>query len=104
MSAEEPIIEAEVVEIDGVSVEPRPVEPIKNGDTQWTDWRRWQARIKMLDGRWRPLWLVLGFVALVLIVVAGICAAVIGVTYWIFKSTIRGIVSLIMPSSELGSR
>lgn len=104
MSGEEPTIEAEVVSIDGIPVEPRPA---KQGDptrVRWNDWGRWQGSVKKLDARWLPLWLVLGFILLVLVVAIGMCVAVLAVTYWIFKSILVGIASLLMPSRELQRR
>lgn len=104
MSGEEPTIEAEVVSIDGIPVEPRPA---KQGDptrVRWNDWSRWQGSVKKLDARWLPLWLVLGFILLVLVVAIGMCMAVLAVTYWIFKSILVGIASLLMPSRELQRR
>lgn len=104
----EPTIEAEVVEIDGVAVESRSsARPSKDAQARretWSSWGHWQGRVKTLDARWWPLWLVLGFVALVLIVAIGMCAAVLGAIYWICKSILLGIVSLIAPSTELQRR
>lgn len=105
MNPEKQTIEAEVVEIDGIAVEPQPAG--KAPETQrarWNNWGHWQGRIKTLDARWWPLWAVLGFIALVLLVAIGMCAAVLAVTYWIFKSILIGIVSLIAPSRELQRR
>ena len=72
-------IEVEVLEIDGsapvIKVEGR-VEP------QRQDWRDWQRRIRTLDGRWWPLWVFLGAIALVLLLTFGV---VIGVLFLVFK-------------------
>jgi len=104
MSREEPTIEAEVVEIDGVAVEPRQAKSAGPDPARWKDWGRWQGRVKTLNPRWWPLWLLLGFILLVLVVAIGLCVAVLSATYWIMKSIIMGIVSLIVPSSELQRR
>ena len=105
MSGNEPTIEAEIVEIDGVAVEPRPVNEAPRRDrAQWSDWGSWQGRVKTLDARWWPLWLMLGFIALVLFVAIGMCVAVLAVTYWISKFILVRIVSLIAPPRELQRR
>ncbi len=88
MDGNEPIIEAEVVEIDGVAVEPRP-QP--RGGFSGEDWR---GRVKRLDPRWMPLWLVLGFAALVVAVAAGMCALVVLVIWRTLKAILRGIANL----------
>lgn len=93
----EQTIEVEVVEIDGVAVAPRPVggeTPNKRGRIDWTTW---QGRVKRLDARWWPLWLVLGFVVLVLAVAVGMCLAVVFVAWRIFKGLLNGIASLFSP-------
>jgi hypothetical protein len=102
MSGNEPTIEAEVVEIDGVAIEPRPGREEKG--TDWKGWSSWQGRVKRLDVRWWPLWAVLGFVALVITVAVGMCAAVLFVTYRIFKALFNGIANLLFPSQELQGR
>jgi len=104
MSGEEPTIEAEVVEIDGVAVDPRPAKSVEPDPVRWNNWGHWQGRVKTLDARWMPLWLVLGFILLVLVVAIGMCAAVIRVAYWVLKSIIMAVVSLIAPSRELQRR
>ncbi len=93
----EQTIEVDVVEIDGVAVEPRPLRgetPNKGGRIDWTTW---QGRVKRLDARWWPLWLVLGIIVLVLATVVGICVAVVFIAWRIFKGLLNGITSLFSP-------
>lgn len=105
MRAEETTIEAEVVEIDGITVEPRPTPAAPESDRpRWREWRTWQGRVRKLDSRWWPLWFVLGFILLVLVVAIGMVAAVVIVTFWIFKVLLNGIASLLFPSHELQRR
>ncbi|RYD17868.1 MAG: hypothetical protein EOP88_24590 [Verrucomicrobiaceae bacterium] len=90
MSTEPQSIEVEVVEIDGAApparVEPRD-EPQAQSRPQWQDWQQqWQGRVRTLDSRWWPLWVVLGAVAVVLLLTFGL---VIAVAFLIF-SIIRG--------------
>lgn len=80
MTNQEPqAIEVEVVEVDGITQptrfetadEPRPQQ----------DWRQWQGRVKTLDSRWWPLWVVLGLVAVVLMLTVGVVVLVIFVIF-----------------------
>ena len=95
MGGNEPIIEAEVVEIDGIAVEPRPVRRETPDTRGRIDWSAWQGRVKRLDARWWPLWLVLGCIVLVVAVAVGMCVAVIYLAWRIFKSILQGFVSLL---------
>lgn len=103
MSQAEQTIEAEVVEIDGVAVEPRPApKQAKNWNSK--NWATWQVRVKKLDARWWPLWLVLGFVVLVFVVAVGMCAAVVWITYRLIMGTAAGFLSLFVPNRQLQRR
>ena len=103
MSQADQTIEAEVVEIDGVTVEPRPTSKQGAGD-KWKDLGKWQMRVKNLDPRWWPLWAALGFIALVLIVSVGMCVAVVWIAYRIVVGITSGFLSLFVPSRELQRR
>ena len=103
MNSEETTIEAEVVEIDDVSMDssiPRRQGSQESSRTQKA-WGSWQGKVKNLDAHWWPLWLVLGFLLLVIVVAVGMCAAVLGVIYWVIKSVVRGVASLFVPPSQL---
>jgi hypothetical protein len=93
MEKETETIEVEVVEIDGIA--PVPVSaphednsagrgPRENGN--WNDWRNWQGRVRTLDMRWWPLWVILGIILLALLASVGV---VVGFFYLIF-AIIRG--------------
>ena len=103
MTRNEPTIEAEVVEIDGVAVQPRPA-PKQMESPDWSKWKSWQGRVKKLDSRWWPLWLILGFIAIVLIVAIGMCVAVVWITYKLLVGLVAGFLSLLTPSHELQRR
>ncbi|HEY8991620.1 MAG TPA: hypothetical protein VIM46_06560 [Luteolibacter sp.] len=62
-------IEVEVVEIDGHSPPPPAPEP---APPPAPPWEAWQGRIRRLDGRWWPLWLVLGILAVGLLLTVGV--------------------------------
>lgn len=93
----EETIEVEVVEIDGVAVEPRPVRGEAPDARGGIDWSVWQGRVKRLDSRWWPLWFVLGFVVLVVAVAVGLCVAVVFVAWRIFVAILRGFAGLLSP-------
>lgn len=81
MTNEVQAIEVEVLEIDGSEA------PVKFPDREEvppppSSWRNWQGRVRRLDGRWWPLWVLLGAVALVLMLTLGL---VIGVILVILK-------------------
>lgn len=97
MKQDEPVLEAEVVEIDGVAVEPRPEVDASGGRGQRSrgvDWQSWQGKIRVLDKRWMPLWIVLGFIAVILFVIVGLLFAVFAFFYWIVKTMLRAVFSI----------
>ncbi|MFD2255318.1 hypothetical protein ACFSSA_01400 [Luteolibacter algae] len=102
MTETEPTIEAEVVEIDGIAVDPRAAAD--HTRQEWKDWRKWQGKVRQLDARWMPLWIVLGFILLVLVVAIGMCAAVLWLGYKFVKNILGGIASVFIPSHELQRR
>ncbi len=73
-------IEVEVLEIDGVTVPPRP--EMENTPRQDAPWRHWQGQLTRLDSRWWPLWVLLGILAVGLLLIFGL---VIGVIYVFFR-------------------
>ena len=97
MGDNDPIIEAEVVEIDGIAVEPRPMRGETSDTRRRNDFSVWQGRVKRLDARWWPLWLVLGLIVLVVAVAVGMCVAVIYVAWRIFKAILSGFMNLFDP-------
>lgn len=104
MSGNEPTIEVEVVEIDGIAVEPKPLRQESAKGAPWARWGNWQGQVKRLDPRWWPLWIVLGFIALVVFVAVGMVVAVLFITFRIVARLINGIARLIFPSHELQRR
>ena len=79
VTREEQAIEVEVVEIDGAAP---PIRVESRVQPPGPDWRDWPRRIRALDGRWWPLWVFLGAIALVLLLTLGV---VVGVVFLIFK-------------------
>ncbi|MGJ8643623.1 MAG: hypothetical protein ACSHX9_09465 [Luteolibacter sp.] len=100
MNGNEPTIEAEVVEIDGIAVEPKPVREESGKGAPWAQWGNWQGQAKRLDARWWPLWAVLGFIALVLLVAVGMVALVLYVSWRIVVGLVNAVFSIFLPSSS----
>lgn len=95
MKQQEPILEAEVVEIDGVAVEPRPeVETSKETRSRRVDWQSWQGKIRVLDKRWMPLWIALGLIAFVLLVTVGLVIGVVAMMFWMVRAVLRAVFSI----------
>jgi hypothetical protein len=72
-------IEVEVVEVDGV-IQPTRPEPANEARPQ-QDWRQWQGRVRTLDSRWWPLWVLLGLILVVLMLTVGVVVLVIFVIF-----------------------
>ncbi len=105
MKEEEPILEAEVVEIDGVAVESRPqAEATQNQQSRRVDWQSWQGKIRVLDKRWMPLWIVLGVIALFLLVTVGLLVAVFVFLFMVVKTILRAVFSIFTGSDRSLSR
>lgn len=105
MKENDQIFEAEVVEIDGVAVEPRPqIDASGSGRGRKVDWRGLQGKVRLLDKRWMPLWIVLGLIAFVLLVTVGLVTAVIVMIYMMIKALLRAVLSLFTGSDHTLSR
>lgn len=93
MEKEPETIEVEVVEIDGIA--PVPVshpEPEEDPRQQgWNDWQNWQGKVRQLDMRWWPLWVLLGIIVIFLILTVGIALGVIYGIYRIIVGILSGI-------------
>ena len=87
-------IEVEVVDAGGPSILVRdePVSDVPERDPQGRDWRRWQGRVRTLDSRWWPLWVLLGIIAVMLALTIGV---VVGTLYLILRA-IRAVISAIL--------
>ena len=82
-------IEVEVVEIDGVAPvvtsEPKPVSAERRV------WCQWQGRVRRLDSRWWPLWVILGIIAIALALTVGVVVGVIFVIVRLILNLIRAV-------------
>ncbi len=82
MSTEPQAIEVEVIEIDGVAPAAKTASQEPPPEARWQNWQKWQGRVRQLDGRWWPLWVFLGAIALVLLLTVGL---VVGVVFLVFR-------------------
>ncbi|WP_338287501.1 hypothetical protein [Luteolibacter sp. LG18] len=74
-------IEVEVLEVDGVAPQSQAAEA-QPEPTQSSWQQAWQGRVKQLDMRWWPLWVILGVIALFLLLTVGV---VVGVLLLVLK-------------------
>ena len=77
-------IEVEVVEIDGVA-------PTTHGAPPAPTAQNWQGRIRTLDARWWPLWVLLGTLAIAILLTVGLVIAVIFVIFRILNGIGRAL-------------
>lgn len=102
MSKEATEIEVEVVEIDGAA--PIVAQPRTRMDTgidfddeasttsqgfRGRDWQQWQGRIRTLDSRWWPLWVLLGIIAVFLLLTLGVVIAAVFLVLRIIRKILR---------------
>jgi len=104
MDKEKPAIEVEVVEIDGViqtPIDPAASERSGAGPKQWQGWQQWQGRVRTLDARWWPLWVLLGIIAAALILTIGVVLAAIYLVALTLRAIFLAIVSIFRPGSRV---
>lgn len=70
-------IECEVTEIDGVQVDQADPAPSPDTSARKKIRVRWHERVRTLDSRWWPLWLLLGIIAVILALTLGLAIAAI---------------------------
>jgi hypothetical protein len=85
-------IEVEVLEIDGAT--PSPPSPAPESNPQPSPlppWATWQGRVRQLDARWWPLWIILGILALGLLLTVGVVLGVVLVIARLVLRFVRGL-------------
>lgn len=87
-------IEVEVLEIDG-AVPLAKDEPTRDSETG-QPWQNWQGRVRQLDSRWWPLWVILGVIAVALLLTVGVF---LGIIFLIFR-IIRGFIRAMLTPAE----
>ena len=111
-AAESVTIDVDVTEIDGVTHDAgaphgddarRASGAGPRGPAPGQGWRtEWAGRVRTLDSRWWPLWVLLGIVAVLLALTVGLVFAVIYLIFRIILITIRWLVAFIAPGSGGG--
>ncbi len=87
----------EVLAIDDASPpNPKP-QPTPEPDPAW---RQWQGRVKQLDARWWPLWVLLGVIVVFLILTVGVVVGALILMVKIISSLLGGIIRLFTGSSS----
>jgi len=77
-------IEVEVLEIDGHT--PPVTSPAPDPERTQPAWQAWQGRVRRLDARWWPLWVILGVIGIALLLTVGI---VFGVVFLVARTVAR---------------
>jgi hypothetical protein len=95
---ESPAIEVEVLEIDGNTPQLRTTrETFSDSQPHSNTWATWQGRIRHLDRRWWPLWLLLGLALLTVVLTLGLVVGLITVILKCLQIILRQISRLMRP-------
>ena len=90
MTKESQAIEVEVVEIDGAAPLAK-VESKEETPRPRQDWQNWQGRVRQLDSRWWPLWVLLGVIVVGLVLTVGLVIGIVFVISRILGGILRAI-------------
>ena len=96
-------IEVEVLEIDGAA--PMPAEPSEPAqDPSWQ--KAWQGKVRTLDMRWWPLWVILGIAGVMLLLTVGLVVGSLVLVFRLINGIVGGILRLFLgtPSDTRLSR
>jgi len=85
-------IEVEVLEIDGQA--PSPTPPAPDPEPRRPAWQAWQGRVRRLDARWWPLWVILGVVGIALLLTVGIVFGAIFLVVRVIARLVNGVLGL----------
>jgi hypothetical protein len=96
-------VEVEVTEIDGVTVEADPPPPTSESSAKSNGWTGWSGRVRTLDSRWWPLWVVLGIIAVVLALTVGLVLAAIYLVFRVIFLVIRWIAAFLTGAPQGGA-
>lgn len=83
-------IEVEVLEIDGAVPFAKP-QSAPNSQTR-QPWQNWQGRVRQLDRRWWPLWVILGVIAVALLLTVGVFLGIIFLIFSIIRGFVRALI------------
>jgi hypothetical protein len=97
MNQEPQAIEVEIVAIDGIAppvkVENQASSSPHSSERGRPQWQQWGGRVRQLDSRWWPLWVILGVIVVFLLLTVGL---VLGIVFMMFR-ILRGIVRALLP-------
>jgi len=85
-------IEVEVLEIDGHT--PPAPSPAHEPEPAQPPWQTWQGRVRRLDARWWPLWVILGVVGVALLLTVGIVLGAIFLVARVVARVVNGVFGL----------
>lgn len=84
-------IEVDVVEVDGIPVEPRPQANHNEHTANTPQWQKWAGRARQLPAFWWPVWVLLGIIGVALLLTVGLVVAVIYAVFHLIQRVIRSI-------------
>lgn len=95
MNHESQAIEVEILEIDGVSP-PAKFEPSESSSAgassrEQPKWQQWTGRVRRLDSRWWPLWVILGVILVFLMLTVGLVVGIFVVIFQVLGRIMRAI-------------
>jgi uncharacterized membrane protein YgcG len=91
-------IEVEVLEIDGQT--PPATSPVPEPEPRQPAWQAWQGRVRQLDARWWPLWVILGVVGISLLLTVGIVFGAIFLVARTIARLVNGVIGLFAGSAS----
>lgn len=87
----------EVLAIDDAAPPNPTPQPTPEPDPAW---RQWQGRVKRLDARWWPLWVILGVIVVFLVLTVGLVVGAFILVVKLVSNFLGGIVRLFTGSSS----
>ena len=84
-------IEVEIVEVDGIPVEPRPQASSNDHTANTPQWQKWAGRVRRLPAFWWPVWVLLGIIGIVLLLTVGVVVAIIYAVFHILQRLMRSL-------------
>ena len=102
-SSPDPVtVEVEVTEIDGVTHQAKEPERERKSSEKPKGWAEWSGRVRTLDSRWWPLWLLLGIIGVVLALTVGLVLAAIYLMFRLVFGVLRWIGAFLTGSPSGG--
>ena len=80
----------EVLAIDDAA--PPPPKPETQPEPADPAWRQWQGRVRQLDARWWPLWVILGALLVFLVLTVGVVFGAILLVVKLVTAIVSGLI------------